>query len=86
MNANQVSNLVMSQFVYGTLPELAETDDLRYFIAKDEKTYFYIKDKALYDYSGRELVVKADVRYRKRNGLPDRPGDSRPRRSLLRDR
>lgn len=59
MNANQVSNLVMSQFVYGTLPELAETDDLRYFIAKDEKTYFYIKDKALYDYSGRELVVKA---------------------------
>ena len=43
MNANQVSNLVMSQFVYGTLPELAETDDLRYFIAGDEKTYFYIK-------------------------------------------
>ena len=38
---------------------LEETDELRYFVAKDEKTYFYIKDKALFDYSGKELSVKA---------------------------
>lgn len=59
MNANAVSNLLMSQFVYGDLPALEETDELRYFVAKDEKTYFYIKDKALFDYSGKELSVKA---------------------------
>ena len=58
MNANAVSNLVMSQFVYGSVPALEDADDLRYFIAKDEKTYFYMKDKALYDYSGKELAVK----------------------------
>ena len=59
MNANAVSNLLMSQFVYGDLPALEETDELRYFVAKDEKTYFYIKNKALFDYSGKELSVKA---------------------------
>lgn len=59
MNANGISNLLMSQFVYGDLPALEETDDLRYFVAKDEKTYFYIKDKTLYDYSGKELTIKA---------------------------
>lgn len=59
MNANAVSNLLMSQFVYGDLPALEETDARRYFVAKDEKTYFYVKDKALFDYSGKEVSVKA---------------------------
>lgn len=59
MQANGVSNLVMSQFVYGDLPRLEETDELRYFISKDEKTYFYIKDKVLHDYSGKPIAVKA---------------------------
>lgn len=59
MNANGISNLLMSQFVYGALPALEDADDLRYFVAKDEKTYFFVKDKALYDYSGAELHVKA---------------------------
>lgn len=59
MNANAVSNLLMSQFVYGALPVLEDADDLRYFIAKDEKTYFYMKNKAIFDYSGKEISVKA---------------------------
>ncbi|MEI3554392.1 MAG: hypothetical protein V8Q54_06980 [Alistipes senegalensis] len=43
MNANQVSNLVMSQFVYGTLPELAETDDLALFHRQGREDLFLYK-------------------------------------------
>lgn len=66
MAANAVSNLMMSQFVYGDLPDLESADELRYFVAKDDKTYFYMKDKALYDYSGKELALKA--RFETKNG------------------
>jgi len=60
MAPNAVSNLLMSQFLFGEFPALEDTDDLRYFVAKDEKTYFYIRNKVLYDYSGKALSVKTN--------------------------
>ncbi len=65
MGDNGVSNLVMSQFVYGDV-DFSNGDFLRYYVSKDDKTYFYVQNNVLYDATGAELTVKSS--YDTRNG------------------
>lgn len=61
MNETQISDMLMSQFMYGRLPSMENIDYQRYFVSKDNKTYFYVKDKALYDALDNEVPVRRTV-------------------------
>ncbi len=56
-----ISDMLMSEFMYGQLPDMEDIADQRYFVAKDNKTYFYVKDKVLYDALDKEIPVRRKI-------------------------
>ena len=56
-----ISDMLMSEFMYGQLPDMEDIADQRYFVAKDNKTYFYVKDKVLYDALDKEIPIRRKI-------------------------
>lgn len=73
-----ISNLVMSQFVYGDV-DFKHSDFLRYYVSKDDLTYFYVEDNHLYDCNGAEISILKT--FQTKNGNTYEIGKVMPARS-----
>ena len=79
LTETNISDMLMSEFMYGRLPDMDNIADQRYFVAKDNKTYFYVKDKVLYDALDEEIPVRRTIEAS--NGLVIQTGRPVPSRN-----